>query len=95
MPRMAEFLRTNGPWKQLVELGNIDLRLLEDKKPVKVSASITVTPFNVTHRGEFSETVPFLTINTSLGAGGDDDGCSVGLGWLFHRGSPFTRAFLT
>lgn len=25
MPRMAEFLRTNGPWSQLVALGNIDL----------------------------------------------------------------------
>ena len=30
MPRMREFLTSNGPWNQLVRYKNIDLRTLED-----------------------------------------------------------------
>jgi pyrroloquinoline quinone biosynthesis protein B len=32
MPRMAEFLRSNGPWSQLVRLGNIALHELADAR---------------------------------------------------------------
>ncbi len=59
MPRMREFLATNGPWEQLVRLGNIELRALEDGAPLHLNERITVTPFRVPHRDEYSETVGF------------------------------------
>lgn len=59
MPRMREFLTINGPWSQLVELNNIELRDLEADRPVALSDRITVTPLLVPHRDEFSETVGF------------------------------------
>jgi pyrroloquinoline quinone biosynthesis protein B len=58
MPRMSAFLRDNGPWSQLVSLGNIELRALQHMTPVKLSA-VTVTPFLVPHRDEYSETVGY------------------------------------
>jgi len=59
MPRMRAFLESNGPWSQLVALGNVELRSLDAGKPVDVSAGIRVTPIPVPHRGAFSETVAF------------------------------------
>ena len=58
MPRMGEFLRTNGPWSQLVKIGNIELNSLAAEEPKKIGRMI-VTPFLVPHRDEFSETVGF------------------------------------
>ena len=43
MPRMAEYLGTNGPWSQLVTMNNIVLRQLKDQQSVKLS-NVTVTP---------------------------------------------------
>lgn len=59
MPRMREFLSANGPWDQLVGLGNIELRELHDGVPLRLNDRITVTPFRVPHRDEYSETVGF------------------------------------
>ena len=59
MPRMREFLITNGPWSQLVKLGNIELRPLAADSAVSLGGSLHVTPFLVPHRDEFSETVGF------------------------------------
>jgi pyrroloquinoline quinone biosynthesis protein B len=59
MPRMAEFLGTNGPWSQLVAKGNIAIKPLADGTPIGLGDGLTVTPFLVPHRGEFSETVGF------------------------------------
>ena len=33
MPRMRRFLSTNGPWDQLVRLGNVELRALASSEP--------------------------------------------------------------
>lgn len=60
MPRMGEFLRTNGPWSQLVELGNIALRPLAADRPVDLGAGLSVTPILMPHRDEYSETVAFI-----------------------------------
>ncbi|RGP42224.1 hypothetical protein BPTFM16_02536 [Altererythrobacter insulae] len=60
MPRMAEFLRTNGPWSQLVELENIDLTALGDDNTlhaVAISPELAAVALPVPHRDEFSETV--------------------------------------
>ena len=59
MPRMRKFLTNNGPWDQLVSLENIELRELQDGKPVRLGANLSVTPLLVPHRDEYSETVGF------------------------------------
>ena len=59
MPRMEKFLRTQGPWSQLVKLKNIALRPMRDGRAFKLNKRLRVTPFLVPHRDEFSETVGF------------------------------------
>jgi pyrroloquinoline quinone biosynthesis protein B len=59
MPRMAEFLRGNGPWSQLVKLSNIALKPLAAEAPVVLEPGLVVTPLLVPHRQEFSEVVGF------------------------------------
>ncbi|MCH9648756.1 MAG: pyrroloquinoline quinone biosynthesis protein PqqB [Deltaproteobacteria bacterium] len=60
MPRMGDFLESNGPWEQLVELGNIALQPLESGIAVQLNERLRVTPILVPHRDEYSETVGFL-----------------------------------
>ena len=60
MPRMAAFLATNGPWSQLVQLGNICLHPLEADRPERLNGELSVTPIRVPHRDEYSETVGYL-----------------------------------
>lgn len=60
MPRMKNFLSTNGPWSQLVSLENIRLKELADKKEIVLNAQVSVKPISVPHRDEFSETVGFV-----------------------------------
>lgn len=61
MPRMAKFLETNGPWSQLVKLGNIRL---EPVSPLSgawmIADDMWVLPLVVPHRDEFSETIGYL-----------------------------------
>ncbi len=59
MPRMEAFLEKNGPWDQLVRFGNVALRPMAADEPVRLNPRITVTPFLVPHRDEYSETVGF------------------------------------
>ncbi len=59
MPRMGEFLARNGPWGQLVRLGNIELKPLRADAPVELNGRISVTPIPVPHRQEYSEVVAF------------------------------------
>ena len=60
MPRMKRYLSMNGPWRQLVDLKNIEIQEMEHKKAISLSESIEVTPFLVPHRDEFSETTGFI-----------------------------------
>jgi pyrroloquinoline quinone biosynthesis protein B len=59
MPVMSQYLRKNGPWELLVRLNNIQLMPLEDHRPVKLNKRLTITPFEVPHRPEYSETVGY------------------------------------
>ena len=59
MPKMESFLRNNGPWSQLVDLKNISLSGLSDNKKVQLNSRLSIIPFKVPHRDEFSETVGF------------------------------------
>ena len=65
MPRMAKFLRKNGPWSQLISLENISIQPIQNKTPISVSPRMTVTPLVVPHRDEFSETVGYLIAGQS------------------------------
>ena len=65
MPRMAEMLRGNAPWSQLVELQNIVLEPLAKNAVVRLNGRVSVTPFLVPHRDEFSETVGYRIITDS------------------------------
>jgi len=59
MPRMQKFLTENGPWSQLVSLNNISLRPLANAIATALDSAISITPFLVPHRDEFSETIGF------------------------------------
>jgi pyrroloquinoline quinone biosynthesis protein B len=59
MPRMFDFLSTNGPWDQLVRYENIALKPLSDGTPIRVNPRLTITPFSVPHRQEYSEVVGY------------------------------------
>lgn len=59
MPKMKTFLEENGPWNQLVSLNNISIKPMQDSTLVELSKDISVMPFTVPHRDEYSETVGF------------------------------------
>ncbi len=59
MPKMRSFIENNAPWSQLVNLKNIQLRTLKNKKPIEPLKNLIVTPISVPHRDEFSETVGY------------------------------------
>lgn len=59
MPRMKAFLETNGPWEQLVSLGQIELRRIQAGATVRLNSRLSLTVLPVPHRDEYSETVAF------------------------------------
>ncbi|NVK82737.1 MAG: pyrroloquinoline quinone biosynthesis protein PqqB, partial [Cytophagia bacterium] len=59
MPKMKTFLEENGPWSQLVKLNNISLKPTLDSTFVELSGGVSVMPFTVPHRDEYSETVGY------------------------------------
>jgi len=59
MPRMKEYLETNGPWSQLVTNKNISLTQIEKEQSISLTPNLMVTPFLVPHRDEYSETVGY------------------------------------
>ncbi len=68
MPRMKMFLETNGPWEQLVELNNIDIFPIQNETKVKLTPNLTVIPFTVPHRDEYSETVGYKIMGPNKSA---------------------------
>jgi pyrroloquinoline quinone biosynthesis protein B len=63
--RMAQFLHANAPWSQLVDLGNIELRLLTPELDLQLSPDLHLTPLLVPHRDEFSDTMAFVVRGVS------------------------------
>ncbi|WP_217587642.1 MBL fold metallo-hydrolase [Lentibacillus saliphilus] len=57
--RMKQFLETEAPWRQLIELGNIEVNALSDGHAQQLNDRVKVTPVDVPHRNEFSETFGF------------------------------------
>ena len=60
LPKMRDYLSNNGPWEQLISEKNIALQPLAELKEKKLSPEIAVTPIQVPHRDEYSETVGYL-----------------------------------
>jgi pyrroloquinoline quinone biosynthesis protein B len=65
MPRMKSYLEDNGPWSQLVSKSNISIKSLTHDSTINLKSSISVTPFLVPHRDEYSETVGYKIKNAS------------------------------
>ena len=59
MTRMKGFLIKNGPWSQLIKMSNVKLKNIDHLQTMKLSKDISITPFLVPHRDEFSETVGY------------------------------------
>jgi pyrroloquinoline quinone biosynthesis protein B len=57
--KMLGFLAANGPWSQLVTLGNIERRPVALDRAVTIADGVRVTAFRVPHRDEFSDTVGY------------------------------------
>jgi pyrroloquinoline quinone biosynthesis protein B len=61
---MKSFLEENAPFTQLIKLNNIKLELIEENAVVQLNKNISITPFLVPHRNEFSETVGYSIQST-------------------------------
>lgn len=59
MPRMKGFLEQNGPWDQLVNNKNILINEIKSQAPILLGPNLTITPFIVPHRDEYSETAGY------------------------------------
>ena len=57
---MYDFISNNGPWSQLVKLGNISLNEINFRENIEIKPNLSVIPIQVPHRDEFSETSAFL-----------------------------------
>ena len=62
MPRFRRFLQTNGPWDQLISLGNIVVNPLAEDSIVPVTERVQTLPIRVPHRDEYSETVGYRIV---------------------------------
>lgn len=58
--RMVSYLTGNGPWSQLVTLGNIVPTWLQPDVPVVLPDGLRVRALRVPHRDEFTDTVGFV-----------------------------------
>ncbi|MDA7566233.1 MBL fold metallo-hydrolase [Flavobacteriaceae bacterium] len=60
LPRMSNFLQNNGPWSQLVDINNIKIKEINFGLSTKELTNIDVTPVQVPHRDEYSETAGYI-----------------------------------
>ena len=60
LPRMSNFLQNNGPWSQLVDINNIKIEELNFESSTDELKNISVTPVQVPHRDEYSETAGYI-----------------------------------
>jgi len=68
MPRMLKFLSTNGPWDQLVKLENIKLNKMNHQQTIELSSNLSIVPFIVPHRDEYTETVGYKILGPNKSA---------------------------
>lgn len=56
---LGSFLSANAPWRQLVEIGNIDFHTLQPGEPVVLAQGLIIRGEQVPHRGEYSDTLAY------------------------------------
>ncbi len=56
-PSMARFLSHHAPWERLVAAGNVTPVVLELEQPLELGDGVTVIPFTVPHRAEYTDTL--------------------------------------
>lgn len=59
LPRMIEYLKSDGPWSQLIEFENIDPIAMGEDISLSLTNTLSVEAFRVPHRDEYSETAGF------------------------------------
>lgn len=57
--RMCDFLSVNAPWDALVKGDFIEPRPLTPGVRVQISPSLSITPFEVAHRAEYTDTLGY------------------------------------
>lgn len=57
--RMVDFLAKNAPWDLLVRLGHVELHRLEPGRAVELAPGLSIRPFPVPHRDEYTDTFGF------------------------------------
>lgn len=62
LPKMKNYLATNGPWSQLAMLKNISLVKLNPDSVLQLTRNTKLETFVVPHRDEYSETAGFRII---------------------------------
>ena len=60
LPKMSKFLEKNGPWSQLVALNNISIQKTKFDVSNSELKNIAITPIQVPHRDEYSETAGYI-----------------------------------
>ena len=60
MPKFYDFVLNNGPWNQLVTQKNVNLFEINADKELVLDDNLSITPVQVPHRDEYSETVGFI-----------------------------------
>ena len=58
--QMKTFLTHNGPWDLMVKTGNLELHVVSGEEAVLLGNELSVTPFRVPHRAEYTDTFGFL-----------------------------------
>ena len=56
LPKMKLFIEENGPWNQLLFNKNIIINTLLENSKMLLTSNISIIPFTVPHRNEYSET---------------------------------------
>jgi pyrroloquinoline quinone biosynthesis protein B len=57
--RMCSFLLENEPWSMLVSLGTVTPVPIDENQTVNITPAVSVQPFEVPHRSEFTDTHAF------------------------------------
>ncbi|HHO50338.1 MAG TPA: MBL fold metallo-hydrolase [Deltaproteobacteria bacterium] len=60
MPGMRAFLEGNAPWSALISGGHVRLVDLAADRPLRLTDQLQVIPWEVPHRGPWTETVAFV-----------------------------------
>lgn len=62
LPKLKHYLENNGPWKLLTDLNNVNIEALKADSLIKLNNNLNILPFEVPHRGEYSETAGYHVI---------------------------------